>query len=151
METFISLLLIIIVIIVQGYISELHNDSLHDDLVEKLEALNLDSDKFKLEKQGEKLPAGFYYVNSEGKKFYSDTFKYGNVILHVEKQSNLKSATVDVDSMVESYKQRLWKQCKTTGDYAFVNACAAAFREGVENTLDELDLRNFINKSKEND
>ena len=39
-----------------------------------------------LEKQGEKLPAGFYYVNSEGKKFYSDTFKYGDVILHVEKQ-----------------------------------------------------------------
>lgn len=39
-----------------------------------------------LEKQGEKLPVGFYYVNSEGKKFYSDTFKYGDVILHVEKQ-----------------------------------------------------------------
>ena len=39
-----------------------------------------------LEKMGEKLPAGFYYVNSEGEKFYSDTFKYGNVTLHVEKQ-----------------------------------------------------------------
>ena len=39
-----------------------------------------------LEKQGEKLPVGFYYVNSEGKKFYSDTFKYGDVTLHVEKQ-----------------------------------------------------------------
>ena len=39
-----------------------------------------------IEKQGEKLPVGFYYVNSEGKKFYSDTFKYGDVILHVEKQ-----------------------------------------------------------------
>lgn len=39
-----------------------------------------------LEKQGEQLPVGFYYVNSEGKKFYSDTFKYGDVIIHVEKQ-----------------------------------------------------------------
>lgn len=39
-----------------------------------------------LEKQGEKLPMGFYFVNSEGKKFYSDTFKYGDVILHIEKQ-----------------------------------------------------------------
>lgn len=107
METFISLLLIIIVIIVQGYISELHNDSLHDDLIKKLEDLNLDSNK-------------------------------------------QKPANVDVDFMVESYKQRLWKNCKTTGDYAFVDACATAFREGIKNTLDELDLNNFINKSKEN-
>lgn len=61
-----------------------------------------------------------------------------------------KPTTVDVDFMVESYKQRLWKNCKTTGDYAFVNACAAAFKKGVKNTLDELDLNNFINKSKEN-
>lgn len=42
--------------------------------------------KYLLEKQDEKLPVGFYYVNSEGKKFYSDTFKYGNMTLHVEKQ-----------------------------------------------------------------
>lgn len=108
METLLCVLLIIIVIIVQGYVSELHNDSLHDDLIKKLEDLNLDSDK-------------------------------------------QKPANVDVNFMVESYKQRLWKNCKTTGDYAFVNACAAAFREGVENTLDELDLNNFINKNKEND
>ena len=108
METLLCVLLIIIVIIVQGYISELHNDSLHDDLIKKLEDLNLDSDK-------------------------------------------QKPANVDVNFMVESYKQRLWKNCKTTGDYAFVNACAAAFREGIKNTLDELDLISFINKNKEND
>lgn len=104
METLLSVLLIIIVIIIQGYVSELHNDDLHNDLVKKLEDLN----------------------------------------------NKQKPAKVDVDFMVESYKQRLWKNCKTTGDYAFVNACATAFKEGVENTLDELDLRNFINKSKEN-
>lgn len=44
-----------------------------------------------LEKQREKLPVGFYYVNSEGKKFYSDTFKYGDITLHVEKQREQKS------------------------------------------------------------
>ena len=104
METLLSVLLIIIVIIVQGYVSELHNDDLHNDLVKKLENLN----------------------------------------------NEQKPANVDVDFMVESYKQRLWKNCKTTGDYAFVNACAAAFKEGIKNTLDELDLNNFINKSKEN-
>ena len=50
-----------------------------------------------LEKQGEKLPVGFYYVNSEGKKFYSDTFKYGDVILHVEKQDEQKPAWSEED------------------------------------------------------
>ena len=44
-----------------------------------------------LEKQDKKLPVGFYYVNSKGEKFYSDTFKYGDVILHVEKQCDQKS------------------------------------------------------------
>lgn len=44
-----------------------------------------------LEKQGEKLPVGFYYVNSEGKKFYSDTFKYGDLTLHVENQDEQKT------------------------------------------------------------
>lgn len=43
-----------------------------------------------LEKHDEKLPVGFYYVNSEGKKFYSDTFKYGDLTLHVEKQDEQK-------------------------------------------------------------
>lgn len=43
-----------------------------------------------LERQGTKLPVGFYYVNSDGKKFYSDTLKYGDVILHVENQSKQK-------------------------------------------------------------
>jgi hypothetical protein len=50
-----------------------------------------------LEKQGEQLPVGFYYVNSEGKKFYSDAFKYGDVILHVEKQGEQKPAWSEED------------------------------------------------------
>ena len=61
-----------------------------------------------LEKQGEKLPAGFYYVNSEGKKFYSDTFKYGDITLHVEKQDqqkpfadSLKFANGEIGRLVE--------------------------------------------------
>ena len=42
-----------------------------------------------LEKQNKKLPAGFYYVNSKGEKFYSNKFKYGNVTLSIEKQGEI--------------------------------------------------------------
>lgn len=38
-----------------------------------------------LEKQGEKLPVGFYYVDSNGNKYFSDTFKNGDFTFHVEK------------------------------------------------------------------
>lgn len=41
--------------------------------------------KYLLEKQGEKLPIGFYYVDSNGNKYFSDTFKNGNFTFHVEK------------------------------------------------------------------
>ena len=54
-----------------------------------------------LEKQSEKLPAGFYYVNSDGKKFYSDTFKYKDVTLHVEKQDEQKAINDTDEDMVE--------------------------------------------------
>lgn len=48
-----------------------------------------------LEKQGEQLPVGFYYVNSEGKKFYSDTFKCGDFTFHVENQGGQKETLCD--------------------------------------------------------
>ena len=54
-----------------------------------------------LEKQSEKLPVGFYYVNSEGKKFYSDTFKYGNVTLHVEKQGEKPQGKTALEAINE--------------------------------------------------
>lgn len=38
-----------------------------------------------LEKHGEKLPVGFYYVDSNGNKYFSDTFKNGDFTFHVEK------------------------------------------------------------------
>ena len=99
-------------------------------------------------------------VLSHQRSFVSDDISTSEVMIveitkileQLKKTNNdeQKPANVDVDFMVESYKQRLWKNCKTTGDYAFVNACAAAFKEGIKNTLDELDLNNFINKNKEN-
>ena len=63
-----------------------------------------------LEKQGKKEPIGFYYVNSDGKKFYSDTFKYGDVILHVEKQGEqkpfeMKSAEESLGISSEEYNK----------------------------------------------
>ena len=57
-----------------------------------------------LERQGKKLPVGFYYVNSEGKKFYSDTFKYGDVTLRVEKQDEQKST----DKVEPKFKPGDW-------------------------------------------
>ena len=73
-----------------------------------------------LEKQGEKLPVGFYYVNSEGKKFYSDTFKYGDVTLHVENQTKQKSA--------DSYCQENCKGFQETGK-CFADGMCKAKRE----------------------
>lgn len=66
-----------------------------------------------LEKHGEKLPVGFYYVNSEGKKFYSNTFKYGDVTLHVEKQGdnlveNGYTNNKDIIKYADNYSHEIW-------------------------------------------
>lgn len=44
-----------------------------------------------IEKQGEKLPVGFYYVDSNGNKYFSDTFKNGNFTFHVEKDEQISA------------------------------------------------------------
>ncbi|MBO7716471.1 MAG: hypothetical protein J6S85_23095 [Methanobrevibacter sp.] len=49
-----------------------------------------------LEKQGEKLPVGFYYVDSNGNKYFSDTFKNGNFTFHVEKYEQILSNSSNI-------------------------------------------------------
>ena len=49
-----------------------------------------------LEKQGEKLPVGFYYVDSNGNKYFSDTFKNGNFTFHVEKDEQILSNSSNI-------------------------------------------------------
>lgn len=62
-----------------------------------------------LEKQGEKLPVGFYYVNSEGKKFYSDTFKYGDVTLHVEKPDKQEQLYIRFGEIPTDEKSKIYQ------------------------------------------
>ena len=58
----------------------------------------------------------------------------------LEKQDE-KSLTVDIDSMIEAYEHRLINQGNGVRNSPIVNMCVAAFKHGVENTLDELHLK----------
>ena len=58
----------------------------------------------------------------------------------LEKQGE-KSLTVDIESMIEAYEQRLINQGNGVRNSPIVNMCVAAFKHGVENTLDELHLK----------
>ena len=58
----------------------------------------------------------------------------------LEKQDE-KSSTVDIESMIEAYEQRLINQGNGVRNSPIVNMCVAAFKHGVENTLDELHLK----------
>lgn len=60
-------------------------------------------------------------------------------IAWLEKQVN-KSVNIDVESMVSSYEQRLKSQGGTKYS-PLVNMCLTAFRHGVENVLEELNLK----------
>ena len=83
-----------------------------------------------LEKQGEKLPVGFYYVNSEGKKFYSDTFKYGDVTLHVEKQGEKDKPTYNTYSKDVQLTQEEYDK-KRVSDEATIKE-VEAYKKGLE-------------------
>ena len=60
-------------------------------------------------------------------------------IAWLEKQGN-KSVNIDVESMVSSYEQRLESQGGTKYT-PLVNMCLISFRHGVENVLEELNLK----------
>lgn len=62
-------------------------------------------------------------------------------IAWLEKQDN-KSVNIDIESMVSSYKQRLKSQTGIRAENnPLVNMSLIAFRHGVENTLEELNLK----------
>ena len=69
-----------------------------------------------------------------------------DMIAWLEKQSN-KSVNIDVESMVSSYEQRLKSQgCINNNPLG--NMCLTAFRHGVENALEELNLKKFEKQNK---
>lgn len=65
--------------------------------------------------------------------------EYNSWITWLEKQDN-KSVNIDVESMVSLYEQRLKSQGGTKYS-PLVNMCLTAFRHGVENVLEELNLK----------
>ena len=67
-----------------------------------------------------------------------------------QKQNYQTPINIDIDAMVKTYKERLTNGADCING-PLIDTYLTAFRRGVENTLDELDLENFINKSKEND
>jgi hypothetical protein len=64
-------------------------------------------------------------------------------IAWLEKQSK-KSVNIDIESMVSSYKQRLESQGNgSMKNNPLVNMCLTAFKHGVEEVLQELNLKEF--------
>ena len=61
------------------------------------------------------------------------------MIAWLKKQDN-KSVNIDVESMVNLYEQRLESQCGKKYS-PLVNMCLTAFRHGIENVLEELNLK----------
>ena len=70
---------------------------------------------------------------------YIPTEEGQEYIAWLEKQGN-KSVNIDIESMVSSYEQRLKSQCDIKNS-PILNMCLTAFRRGVENTLEELNLK----------
>ena len=77
-----------------------------------------------LEKQGEKLPVGFYYVDSNGNKYFSDTFKNGDFTFHVEKGEQIhanfaktcKDEQKNADKVEPKFKVGDWVKSISSGN-----------------------------------
>ena len=82
-----------------------------------------------------------------------------DILAWLEKQAT-KSVNIDIDSMISSYEQRLKSQggMGNTSLVPLVNMCLTAFRHGVEDVLEELNLKTLemqgeqkpFDESKEN-
>jgi hypothetical protein len=64
----------------------------------------------------------------------------------LEKQDG-ESVNIDIESMVSSYEQRLKSQGQgNLENNPLINMCLSAFRQGIENTLEELNLKKLENQ-----
>lgn len=62
-----------------------------------------------------------------------------DMVAWLEKQGSID---IDIESMVSSYKQRLKSQGQgNLENNPLINMCVSAFKQGVENTLEELNLK----------
>lgn len=72
---------------------------------------------------------------------YEPRITQDKMITWLEKQGN-ESINIDIESMVSSYEQRLKSQGQgNLENNPLINMCVSAFRRGVENTLEELNLK----------
>lgn len=83
----------------------------------------------------------------DGHKDYQPKGDYTikDMIAWLEKQGN-ESVNIDIESMVSSYEKRVVSQCNGVRNNPIVNMCVSAFRHGVENTLEELNLKKLENQ-----
>lgn len=88
---------------------------------------------------------GFFELQDDNTTYYFVPKK--DIIAWLEKQGN-KSVNIDVESMVSSYEQRLESQGGTKYT-PLVNMCLTSFRHGVENVLEELNLKK-LEKQEDN-
>lgn len=65
------------------------------------------------------------------------------------KEIEQKPLDIDIDSMVASYKKRVIEKSNGYADSPLVDMCLTAFRRGIENALDELNVRYFVNKNEQ--
>lgn len=84
----------------------------------------------------------------KGNKLFGTDVTREEALAWLEKQGEQKSLTIDIKSMVDSYEQRLIKNGGVSNS-PLVNMCVEAFQHGVENTLDELHLKQILANSCE--
>ena len=77
----------------------------------------------------------------KGEIGYTSKEDIDKYVTWLEKQGD-KSVNIDVESMVSSYEQRLKSQGGIENS-PLVNMCLTAFRHGIENVLEELNLKKF--------
>jgi len=78
----------------------------------------------------------------DGHKDYQPKGNYTikDMIAWLEKQDG-ESVNIDIESMVSSYEQRVLSQSNGVRNNPLINMCLSAFRQGIENTLEELNLK----------
>ena len=79
------------------------------------------------------------WIYTQPSEFFDNGFSKEEMLAWVEKQGD-ESVNIDVESMVSSYEQRLNSQGNTKYS-PLVTMCLTAFRHGVENVLEELNLK----------
>ena len=83
----------------------------------------------------------FHQYKDDGMEKYANGLKVESILTWLEKQGD-KSVNIDIESIVDLYKQRLKSQ-GVIENSPLVNMCLTSFRRGVEIILEKLNLKKF--------